>query len=237
MYKNIKVAITCDIDEEERIRMLVYYHEAITVGGAVPLIVPPYTDEERLAEWLDCVQPDGLMLSGGSDINPAIYGEKPEAGLGRVSKTRDAYELALLKLAIGKGIPVLGICRGLQTINVAFGGTLIQDMPAQMGKEYAYHDQKQPTWQPVHEVTFSDNSKVGKLFGTNRIMTNSHHHQCTDRLGKGLIASGHTADGVIEALETPDGKIMAVQFHPERMVYTERRMSEFFSQWCNSLKS
>ena len=133
--------------------------------------------------------------------------------------------------------PVLGICRGLQTINVAFGGTLIQDMPAQMGKEYAYHDQKQPTWQPVHEVTFSDNSKVGKLFGINRIMTNSHHHQCTDRLGKGLIASGHTADGVIEALETPDGKIMAVQFHPERMIYTDRRMSEFFSRWCNSLKS
>ena len=169
----VKVAITCDIDEEERIRLLVHYHEAlvhyheaVAAAGAVPLIVPPYTVEKDLSVWLDCVRPDGLMLSGGADINPEIYGEKPVDGLGRVSVTRDAYELSLLKLAIGRGIP----------------------------------------------------------------------HQCVDRPGRGLIVSGRSGDGVVEALETADGKVMAVQFHPERMVRSDARMAGFFSRWCGSLK-
>lgn len=232
----VKVAITCDIDEEERIRLLVHYHEAVAAAGAVPLIVPPYTVEKDLSVWLDCVRPDGLMLSGGADINPEIYGEKPVAGLGRVSVTRDAYELSLLKLAIGRGIPVLGICRGLQTINVAFGGTLVQDMPSQMGAEYAIHDQKIPIWQPAHAVDFAAGSAVGRLFGADRLLTNSHHHQCVDRPGRGLIVSGRSEDGVVEALETADGKVMAVQFHPERMVRLDARMAGFFSRWCGSLK-
>ncbi|MDD5870584.1 MAG: gamma-glutamyl-gamma-aminobutyrate hydrolase family protein, partial [Bacteroidales bacterium] len=120
-----KIAITCDINREGRLMLRQEYHRAIVDAGAVPVIVPPL-DSDALDEWLDSVSVAGLLLSGGADVDPVLFGEEPVVGLGRVSRQRDDYEMALFRAAERRRIPVLGICRGLQVVNVARGGTLWQ---------------------------------------------------------------------------------------------------------------
>ena len=230
-----KIALSCDIDEENRIRLLQFYNNAISNAGAVPVIMPPITNRHDIDEWIETVGIDAIVLTGGADIQPKEFGQNPIPELGRVSAQRDEYELALLDSAIRHNLPVLGICRGLQTINVYFGGTLIQDMATQLGAIFAYHDQTLPTTEPVHTVNFSENSKISSLFECLELPTNSHHHQCVDKLGKGLIAVGHTSDGIIEAIESEYPNIVAVQFHPERMTKTNAKMRVFFENWIRSL--
>lgn len=207
------------------------YYEAISETGAVPVIVPPLTRFDALEEWLREIRVDRVLLSGGADVNPILYGEKPLPALGRVSDQRDTYELGLLKVAMERRVPVLGICRGLQVVNVAFGGTLVQDMASQLGEEFRLHDQSQPTEVPVHEVDFTEGSVVARLFGANRLEVNSHHHQCVERVGHGLAVTGKSPDGIVEAVEAVDYPVFAVQFHPERMLKTVPAMRLFFSNW------
>lgn len=206
------------------------YHRAIVDAGAVPVIVPPL-DSDSLDEWLDAVSVAGLLLSGGADVDPALFGEEPVAGLGRVSRQRDDYEIALFRAAERRRIPVLGICRGLQVVNVARGGTLWQDMASQLGEQYACHDQTQATEIGTHEVLIEPGSKVAALFESTRLNTNTHHHQAVKSVGDGLTVSAVAADGTIEALEDSSANIVAVQFHPERMP----DMAYFFRNWIKSL--
>ena len=206
------------------------YHRAIVDAGAVPVIVPPL-DSDSLDEWLDSVSVAGLLLSGGADIDPALFGEEPVAGLGRVSRQRDDYEIALFRAAERRRIPVLGICRGLQVINVARGGSLWQDMASQLGEQYACHDQTQATEIGTHEVLIEPGSKVAALFESTQLNTNTHHHQAVKAVGGGLTVSATAADGTIEALEDSSANIVAVQFHPERLP----DMAYFFRNWIKSL--
>ncbi|MDD6623140.1 MAG: gamma-glutamyl-gamma-aminobutyrate hydrolase family protein, partial [Bacteroidales bacterium] len=171
-----KIAISCDINREGRLMLRQEYHRAIVDAGAVPVIVPPL-DSDSLDEWLDAVSVAGLLLSGGADVDPALFGEEPVSGLGRVSRQRDDYEIALFRAAERRRIPVLGICRGLQVVNVARGGTLWQDMASQLGEQYACHDQTQATEIGTHEVLIEPGSKVAALFESTRLNTNTNHHQ------------------------------------------------------------
>ncbi|MDD6668413.1 MAG: gamma-glutamyl-gamma-aminobutyrate hydrolase family protein [Bacteroidales bacterium] len=225
-----KIAISCDINREGRLMLRQEYHRAIVDAGAVPVIVPPL-DSDSLDEWLDAVSVAGLLLSGGADVDPALFGEEPVAGLGRVSRQRDDYEIALFRAAERRRIPVLGICRGLQVVNVARGGTLWQDMASQLGEQYACHDQTQATEIGTHEVLIEPGSKVAALFESTRLNTNTHHHQAVKSVGDGLTVSAVAADGTIEALEDSSANIVAVQFHPERMP----DMAYFFRNWIKSL--
>lgn len=226
------VILSCDIDEDDRLRMRQEYFRAIDEAGGVPVVMPPFLERSKIDEWIGRVGAKGLLLTGGSDIDPQFYGELPLPGLGRVSLGRDAYEAELFGAAMSRGLAVLGICRGLQLVNVALGGSLYQDMASQMGEEFALHDQSASSETAVHEVALTPGTLTAELFGGERMVrANSHHHQCVRVVADGLTVAATTVDGVVEALEMPERNIVAVQFHPERMTETDPLMSGFFRNW------
>jgi putative glutamine amidotransferase len=186
------------------------YVRAVERAGGIPLALAT-ADAGPL---LDCVR--GLVLSGGSDVDPALYGAAPHSKLGRVSRARDDFELALVRDALRRRLPVLGICRGHQLLNVALGGTLIQDIPAAVVGDVP-HDSRRERWEVAHEVAFTPGTRLHSLFAGRTVAVNSFHHQAIDRLGDGLVVSARSRDDrVIEGIELPDRPfVLGVQWHPE----------------------
>jgi len=187
------------------------YAEAVAAAGGVPLLAP--TLDAGLATAFEGAA-DGLLLSGGVDVDPALYGAQPQVDLGAVDRERDVLELALYRAFRASKKPILGICRGIQLVNVAEGGTLHQHLPAVPGTQQ--HRQADRIGAPLHAVTLESDSRLAVALGRAEVRTNSYHHQALDRLGDGLRAVGRSADGVVEALEGRDGAfLLAVQWHPE----------------------
>ncbi len=202
------------------------YVESIINAGGMPMILPPVV-ETRMSEVL-LEKMDGLLLSGGSDLDPGYYGEEPVFEFGGATPERDTFEMALLRLAFRRGTPVFGICRGLQMLNVALGRTLYQDLPSQFGKSTRTHWQETPKWQPAHEIEILHDSHLAKITGRQRSKVNSYHHQGIKELADGLAVSARSPDGVIEAVEyrnLAERWLIGVQWHPEMMREegTERR--------------
>lgn len=196
------------------------YPHAIEQAGGAPLVTSLTTDHTTLDRLLDSV--DGLVLTGGGDVDPTFYDAKLpphlKKTLGGVDARRDEMEIHLVREAHRRGIPVLGICRGHQVLNVAFGGTLIVDIPTQMGNEIR-HSRLDKKNDAVHNVAVEPDTKLARIFGCRTVGVNSSHHQAVDKPGKGLRVSARSADGVIEGIETGDDAFtVGVQFHPERMV-------------------
>lgn len=196
------------------------YIHAVYQAGAVPIIIPTHQTSDRLQPIL--YQIDGLLLVGGEDIDPQNYidGNITNQHCLMVDSDRDYTELTLAKIAIDRGIPIMGICRGMQILNVACGGTLYQDLTNQefnLNK----HDYFFPTYQRnrlSHSIQIDANSFVGRLFGTVSTV-NSLHHQGIKRLGENLHASAYSDDGLIEAIEIPSHPFaLGVQWHPEELV-------------------
>lgn len=230
------VALSCDLDEEQRIRVRQEYADALAEAGALVVIVPPLTSADDLEEWLRTVKAAGVVFSGGADIHPSYYGEELHPAIGRISLQRDVYELALYEAANRLHLPVAAICRGLQLVNVACGGSLVQDMASELGDGYGSHSQTLPDDLAVHSVKLDADTAVARLFGTEHLSANSFHHQCVKELGQGLRLAGVSSDGVVEALESFDGRVVAVQFHPERMTKTYPEMYRFFTRWVAGLR-
>jgi putative glutamine amidotransferase len=162
------------------------------------------------------------MLTGGGDVAARFYDKNLPPSLkkkiGGVDVARDEMELELVRQAHGRKLPILGICRGHQIMNVAFGGTLIVDIPTQVS-ESLRHSRPDRKNDPVHDVRIEPKSRLAKIFGATQLGVNSSHHQAVDRLGTGLVISARATDGVVEGIETTDGTFtVGVQFHPERMV-------------------
>ena len=195
------------------------YVEGVAEAGGVPVVLPPVAGVWGAEALLDGM--DGLLLSGGSDLDPGYYGEKPVPELGVTIPERDAFEMALLGHALKRKIPILGICRGMQVLNVALGGTLYQDLPSQMDHMVLLgHRQETPKWQPTHEVEVDGGSKVAEIMGADELKVNSYHHQAIKELASGLVAVAHAPDGVIEAVEAGDLSkrwVIGVQWHAEAM--------------------
>jgi putative glutamine amidotransferase len=192
------------------------YIDALVAAGGVPLIIPPLADEHMLLALYE--RADALLLSGGEDIEPARYGEPSHAALQQVNPLRDTVELLLTRRALEDGKPLLGICRGIQIINVACGGTLYQDIPTLLPSTIDHNASKQhPHWSPlVHDLHLEGDSQLAELLGTTCLATNSLHHQAVKDIGTGLRVVGHAPDGVIEALEgTGSSFVVGVQCHPE----------------------
>jgi putative glutamine amidotransferase len=190
------------------------YSQAVQAAGAVALLLPP-DDEvaQRPDELLDLV--DGVMLAGGCDLDPASYGARPHPETSGTWPERDRFELALAHRAIERELPVLGICRGMQLLNVAAGGTILQHLPDQVGHQDHRHT---PGQFSDHEVRLEDGSLAARAVGAGTTAIKSHHHQGVDELGEGLTATGwSTRDGIVEAIEM-EGRpyALGVLWHPEQ---------------------
>ena len=196
------------------------YPEAIRNAGAVPVVIPPL-DLDSIEPLLDGLC--GLCLSGGPDLHPTIYGASAHPALGPTEPHLDIFEVALVRAAEARDMPVLAICRGLQVLNVARGGTLIQDLPSQRPSNVV-HRQQQRASIATHGVTLERGSQVAEALGVSETRVNSFHHQAIDVLGSGLRPVGWAADGIIEAVEATDQAFtLAVQWHAESMVDTEQQ--------------
>lgn len=189
------------------------YVRSLERSGALPLVLPTLAPEhaEPLLDRLD-----GLVLSGGVDVDPALYGRPRHPKLGRVDRARDDFELALTRHALRRDLPLLAICRGLQVLNVATGGTLIQDIPSELEGAVKHAAPGRRT-RRSHPVEVASGSKLREILGAGPLSVNSFHHQAIDRLGEGLSVSGRCpGDGVIEAVEMKDRSfVLGVQWHPE----------------------
>ena len=184
------------------------YVRAIDAAGGRPLLVPPTA--EGVEETLDAL--DGLLFSGGADIDPETYGHEPHPATGGVRPERDRAELALLTAALERDLPVLAVCRGSQLLNVARGGDLVQHLPDVVGDEKHRHT---PGVFTDHEVDVEPHSRLGAILGE-RAPVKSHHHQGFGRVGAGLVATAHAEDGTLEALEDPSRRFaLGVLWHPE----------------------
>lgn len=197
------------------------YPDAIRRAGAIPIVIPPM-DVAAIEPLLDGLW--GLCLSGGPDLQPSCYGAEPHPALGPTEPQLDVFELALVRAAEARQMPVLAICRGLQVLNVARGGTLIQDLPS-LRRSDIEHRQALSGSTPTHDVTL-DESLVADCLGARAARVNSFHHQAVDALGEGLRPVGWAPDGVIEALEATDRNFtIAVQWHAESMIHGPEQAS------------
>ena len=179
---------------------------------------------------------DGLLLTGGEDVAPSYYGQEPHPRLGDVNDERDDFELALFHKALERGIPIFGVCRGMQMINVAMGGTLIQDIPTQKPSDINHRPGNLSG--TGHDIDLQPQSRSASVMGTTHLSVNSSHHQCVLDPAPGLKVTAWSPDGIPEMLEGyPDLRIMATQFHPEVMVAekddpTMLRFFRFFIEEC-----
>lgn len=189
------------------------YLRSVEKAGGLPLALAPL--EAGLApELLERLH--GLVLSGGSDVDPTLYGEPPHPKLGRVVRERDDFELALTREALRRELPILAICRGLQVLNVATGGTLIQDIPSQVSGA-GNHDPERKRWETAHEVRILAGTRLRAILGRDVVAVNSFHHQAVKIPGSGLVVAARSAeDRIVEAIEGPGRRfVLGVQWHPE----------------------
>ena len=193
------------------------YSDAVHAAGGLPLILPFYAD---LAYDVGALL-DGIILSGGSDLDPRLFGDADvHPATYDIIPARDAAELALARMAIERDLPVLGICRGIQTLNVALGGSLYQDVPTQFPESLAHRQQERaiPADLPGHTVTVAPGSLLERTYGSSSIAVNSFHHQAVKDIAPGLTATGWSEDGLIEAIESLSSTyVLGVQWHPELM--------------------
>ncbi|MCL5773693.1 MAG: gamma-glutamyl-gamma-aminobutyrate hydrolase family protein [Firmicutes bacterium] len=208
------------------INKTVSYVKALEAAGVEAVLITP--GKAGQFEGLD-----GLLLTGGTDVSPARYGEAPVPECHEPDLVRDELEIKLVKEALEKGLPVFGICRGIQLLNVAMGGTLVQHL----GTSERHKSLAPDKALVVHEVTVEEGTKLYKIVGTGKIGVNSRHHQAVEKVGKGLVVSARsTEDDVIEAVEMPDKEfVLAVQWHPENQVNILDSARELFSAFAKAL--
>lgn len=219
------------IDQHSR-NMIYYipqgYIHAVEATGGIPVVIPPSTNLSQVDVLLERV--DGILLAGGSDVSPLNYGQEPHPKLGAINERRDLFEIELVKQAMKRNIPILGICRGLQIINVALGGTLYQDLsenPAFTIK----HQQYGTNWDtPTHSVKLLQPSILDEVFADQkRPVVNSLHHQAINQLAPGTTALAQSHDGLIEAFQVDNKDVLAIQWHPEAQYLHDANQLKLFS--------
>ena len=228
----VTTSATADVDAEvtPRAHLNRAYVLAVQQAGGIPVLLPPFLDQQALdALWLRL---DGLLLSGGGDVDPGRFGETAEPRLAEVSEARDHLELELTERAIAQGLPLFAICRGIQVLNVALGGSLHQHIPDAYPASAIDHAQEACRQQPTHDVkVMVEGSRLGAVLGIPELKVNSFHHQSVKRLGRGLRESAWAPDGVIEGVDMPNapGLVLAVQWHPEDLIDHDPTARKLFS--------
>ena len=201
------------------------YCSGVENAGGIPILLPVLKDPTDMDPVLAMC--DGLLIPGGVDVDPRFYGEDPSPLLGSLDSAMDRFWIHAANYALEHNMPVLGICRGLQLVNVAFDGSLYQDL-SYMNPDHMLHSQKQNRDYLIHQVTIAADSHLASILGKEPVYTNTLHHQCVKEPGKGLKITAHTADGIPEAMETANGQFILVQWHPEELQNSEPRMRGLF---------
>ena len=225
------IAITASF-KEKSYNLYATYASAVQKAGGIPIVLPFYTEAEDAKRVLDSC--DGLLLSGGGDIDPKYYGEEILNDTVATGKVRDAVEFSLFSLARDKGMPIMAICRGLQVVNVALGGSLYQDLPAQYESDIN-HAQTAPKTEPSHSVRVVTGTPLHSITKSERITANSFHHQAIKRLGEGLVPMAYADDGIVEAVYAEvGGYLRAYQWHPERLYDIDEKTRLIFADFINA---
>ncbi len=208
------------------------YVRSIDAAGGVPIIIPITEDDTTIANALSLC--DGLLLTGGVDVSPHFYEEEPLQKIGDVFPERDIFDFTLLEMAEDAGMPILAVCRGHQVVNVFHGGSLYQDLSYDENC-YIKHSQGQRPELPTHTVDIDVNSRLGEILGTPQVRTNSFHHQTVKSVGEGLVVTGRTKDGTIEAMEhILYPWLISVQFHPELMTKEHEGSQKIFKAFTEA---
>jgi putative glutamine amidotransferase len=205
------------------------YIRAVQAAGGIPvLLTPHFTAEAQTALW---ERLDGLLLTGGGDIEPSRFGDVAHPTVSEVSPARDDLELGLTRRAVSEDVPLFAICRGIQVLNVALGGTLVQDIPSEWPNALP-HAQSAPRHEPTHAVKImGEGTHLGRVLGVLEIEVNSLHHQAIKQLGDGLREVAWAPDGIVEGVEIPgDGRfVVGVQWHPEELVTHDQAARNLFA--------
>ncbi len=235
MLQNHKpiVAITCS-QVEGAARLPEDYFRAIEKAGGLPVIVPAISTFENLEKL--CELADAILFSGGVDVDPLQYGEEPTRELGEITPERDFTEVNLCQMFYKNKKPIFGICRGIQLINVALGGTLYQDIN-QIPKVLK-HSQQAPTWHGTHRVFIEEDSWLFQVFKTKEMLVNSFHHQAIKAVAPVLRVVAKASDGIVEAVESKDVNhfVVGVQWHPERMFQRNEEQFRLFEAFVEKVR-
>jgi putative glutamine amidotransferase len=229
----VTTSVTPDDDPEatpNRAHVNRAYIVAVQRSGGVPVLLPPYLDAPTLQSLWERL--DGLVLTGGGDVAPDRFGAPRHVETVAVSEARDALELDVTERALHEGRPVLAICRGVQVLNVALGGSLHQHIPDAYPASAIDHAQREPRHQPTHPVkVMVEHTRAGAILGAGELHVNSFHHQAINRLGRGLRDVAWAPDGVIEAVDGPEGRgfVVGVQWHPEDLIDRDPAARQLFS--------
>lgn len=228
-----EIGITLSQDSGKSYRLKSAYVNAIASLGGFPILLPYLNDTTaELAQKLD-----GLVISGGIDPDPALYGEEPIPQLGEVCPSRDIFELGIIKEFLNLDKPILGICRGCQMLNIAMGGTLYQDINVQL-VNVLQHRQKAPRSHPTQTIVIDENTILHNLTYQDTAKVNSFHHQAVKDVGKDLIVTARALDGIVEAIESTKHKfVLGVQWHPEEMVKEDIFTQKIFEAFVSKCKS
>lgn len=231
------IGITMDLTEGPKQFLHDAYIQAIIHAGGVPLLVPAGVgqDVKRIEESLD-----GLVLSGGDDVDPYLFDEEPHPQLGNVTPERDEMEMAMARQFLNADKPILGICRGMQLLNIVCGGTIYQDLTAQHAGPLMQHKQRALKSHASHAVTLTKDSVLHQIAARNEIRVNSFHHQAVCDVASPFVIAGQSKDGVIEAMESAKHRfVLGVQWHPEELYASgdpfSRRIFEVFIKKCSNL--
>ena len=221
-------------DRDRNYNIAETYIESVKKAGGIPILIPhDIEDAVQLVERID-----GLLISGGPDVDPIYFNEQPWPKLGAVTPERDQSEIALLHAALTRGIPILGICRGCQILNIVKGGSLYQDLYSQYDNsegKLLKHGQEGPRWYTSHKVALTQGSKLATILALDEVAVNSFHHQAIKNVGEGLVISAIAPDGVIEAIEDPHHKFcVGVQWHPECMFSLQTAFDNLFKAFIDA---
>ena len=228
------IGVTGSIDENQTALKHDYVHSVLQAGG-IPLMTA-FADESEDIEQL-VTHIDGLLLTGGVDVDPGYYGEEPIPALDKVSPQRDRLEIALTLQAIRQNKPVFAICRGMQVLNVAMGGSLYQDIYAQCGSSLLQHRQKAPRTHLSHKVTATEGTLLHRIARQTEWKVNSFHHQAVKQIAPGFRISAVASDGVVEAIESSEHPfVLGVQWHPEGTAAVDAISKRLFEQFVEACR-
>lgn len=207
------IGVTAHVELDYKHTLNHDYIQAVINAGGIPVLLPIGIDQdvEQLLTKLD-----GIVVTGGGDIDPTLFGEEPHPKLGMISPGRDSFELALINQALAADKPILAICRGIQILNIAVGGDMYQDIYTQTEEPLLQHSQKATRNHLAHYVNAGEDSLLAKIAGETKFKVNTYHHQAVRHVPKPLVVSGTASDGIIEAIESVEHKfVLGLQWHPE----------------------